>query len=322
MNRNSKSSVLRFVLIGLLSLVLVAGLVLYYLYRTDTPFTAYVDQKLALHYEEKGDYEKAIRYYEKINTEESLSHIAAYYEGLKDYDNAIRYYELSGTDPNRDKLDSLYCEYGKILLNEKNYLKGLKMYESASQIPVLDAIRLRRDIPSEEIMNGLYSALKDPDYPEEDLPDYMPVIINSDNFGDYIYGKESYVPNLRDRTVTTWNLYLNNPYAESFNAECPLNYLDMKYCFEEGCYDVEDLKVVNEIWHWDLAYKYRDEPHPTLSIRRFLTSEDGLIYSHRIGFTGYAWDDDYWDPIYFGIPENVWVEEAEGMLFFKTELFR
>ncbi len=279
----------------LILLVLLAATVLFFLYKTDTPLTEYVDYQLAYRYERNGEFEKAIAYYEKINTEQSLEY-----------------------------RDDVLLKLARQRLENGNYLGAYKAYGSLNKMTRTVREQIEKVISADDFLNGLSEQLNDPSLSPEDLPEYIPVRITTENFNDFFHFSQTVKLNIETFECTTFYLHLNEEFQDSFDYDNEFNYLNFDYLYWEkdyAIYDRDQLGGLLRQWDTPFTYRYRNQI-PSLHLRAFNESrEKGSLGEIKISASfGYSNGAAYPDEA--TVPEDIYILEADGLMFFKTELFR
>ena len=293
MSRSFSHSVIGKIILILFALILFAGAALFFMYKANTPFTEYVDYQLAYHYEETGDYENIIKYYKKINTEESLSY-----------------------------LDETYSEYAKKLLEEGNYLKALKMYQSMSKMTRTQREHLQELIQTDDFINGIQENLKDPNLFEEDIPEYIPVKITAENFDDYFFFTEELHPNLDTGEGTTFYLHLRDEIKPAFDYENELNTVSASYSYSEVTYSYRHFQMGSKENERTPAVIFTIRDYPNFYFRSFLDCKDSdYLTKLDISYLSYGYNSPS-DPYDISLAQNIKIESAEGLLFIKPEALK
>ncbi len=290
-----KRSLIGKIFLGLILLLLLTAAVLFVLYKTDTPLTEYVDYQLAYYYEGKGEYEKAIAYYEKINTEQSLEY----------RDSDLR--RLA-----QEKLDN------------KDYLGAYNAYLSLNNMTRTQREQIEKVISEEEFLDGLMKQIRDPSLVKEDLPEYIPVMITSENFDDFFYFSQTIELNVETAECTTFYLHLKEELREAFDYDNEFNYLNFEYLYWERLRPINNYDQLGGIlnqWNSPFSYRFRGQT-PIEHLRAFGSrrNEDSLDEMKVSASFAYYGNHTHPDEAFVG--EDIYLVRADGLMFFKTELFR
>ena len=289
-----KHSLIGRIFLGLLLLVLLAGAAFVVMYKMNTPLTEYVDYQLAYYYEGNGEYEKAISYYEKIATEQSLEYS----------DSAMR-------------------KLAKEKLENKDYLGAYKAYSSLHKMTRSQRENFEKIFSDDAFLSGLQEQLKDPSLTAEDLPEYIPVKIKTENFEEFFYFTQEIDLNIETRECTTFYLHLKEEVRDAFDYDNEFNYLNFDYLYHERVRPVYNYDQLGGVLRDGLPfdYEYRGLT-PTMSLRAFSDRRDKDSLAEIKASAGFSYYNFHTHPDEAYVPEDIYLLEADGLLFFRTELFR
>ena len=290
-----KHSLLGRIFLGLLLFVLLAAAAAFVLYKMNTPLTEYVDYQLAYYYEGKGEYEKAVSYYEKIGTEQSLEYS-----------------------------DSATRKLAKEKLENKDYLGTYKAYSSLHEMTRSQREEFEKIFSDDAFLSGLREQLKDPSLTAEELPEYIPVKITTENFEEFFTFSQEIDLNVETGECTTFYLHLKEELRDAFDYDNEFNYLNFDYLYHERVRPVYNYDRLGGVLRdFDTPFDYRIRGlTPSMSLRAFSErkGKDSLAEIKANATFGYYDFHTHPDEAY--VAEDIYLLEADGLLFFRTELFR